>query len=313
MGQHPHPEHDPADASRWRYAPRGTLRLDEPRVMAILNVTPDSFSDGGTLATPAHAVEAARRAVAQGAEVLDIGGESTRPGAERVPAPSQIDRVVPALRAIRAALGPGPIITVDTTRAEVALAALDSGADAVNDVSAGLEDPGMLELVAQRACGLILMHRLAPPTHDRYSDEYARAPAYADVVGEVARWLGDRLAAARAAGIDPARTLLDPGLGFGKDVAQNLALIEGTPRLLELGRPILSGLSRKRFVARASGLSADSPPASRLPGTIALSVLHAQRGARLLRVHDVGPVREALAAWWSLKHHAGPGIQPAEA
>ncbi len=266
--------------------------------MAILNVTPDSFSDGGTLATPRLAAEAARRAIDEGADLLDIGGESTRPGAQRVPADDQIHRTVPAIRAIRDAGIDAPI-TIDTTRARTAAAALDAGADAVNDVSGATEDPGMLALVAERRCGVVLMHRLRPPDEDSFSDQYERTPEYADVVEDVRAALAAMLDRAIDAGIPIESVVLDPGLGFGKSVEQNLALIRGTDRVASLGCPVLSGISRKSFVGRAA-LGRDSDPTERLEGTIALSVQHLARGARVFRVHDPGPARRALDAAWAL-------------
>lgn len=284
------------DPHRWDMGADRTLTLDRPRIMAILNVTPDSFSDGGRLGTRERVVEAARRAQDEGADMLDIGGESTRPGARRVGVEEQIRRVAPAIEAIRAA-GIGLPISVDTTRALVARAALDAGADAINDVSAALEDEGMLQLASERACGIVLMHRLAPPERDAYSDAYARPPEYNGVVETVREFLRQRLDAAIRAGVSPRRVCLDPGLGFGKSVEQNLELIGGTGSLVSLGRPVLSALSRKSFVGRVS-LGRDSDPGERLAGTLALSVLHLERGARVFRVHDVGVHKQALEAAW---------------
>lgn len=282
----------------WRVSPRLTLDLDRPKVMAILNTTPDSFSDGGRHLALAAALERARTAAAEGADVLDIGGESTRPGAARVSAEEQIARVAPVIREIRAhGLFPGPI-TVDTTLAAVARAALDAGADGVNDVSAGLDDPGMLPLVAERGCGVVLMHRLVPPDRDRYSDQHEGPPEYRNVVEFVRTFLADRLAAAVAAGVRADAIVLDPGLGFGKTVEQNLELIRGTGRLVELGRPVLSGISRKSFAGRV-GLGRDSAPSERLASSLALGVLHLAHGARLFRVHDVRAHVEALRAAWA--------------
>lgn len=281
----------------WRVSDRCTLDLSVPRVVAILNVTPDSFADGGRLGSPELVAAAAERAVRDGAAMLDVGGESTRPGAARVSAAEQIARVVPAIRALRARLPQTPI-SVDTTLAEVANAALDAGADAINDVSAGEEDDAMLALAAKRRAGIILMHRLRPPGSDSYSDRYANAPAYngaQGVVGEVRAYLAKRMAEAIAAGIAQEAIVLDPGLGFGKSVEQVLELIRGTPVLRALGRPIMSALSRKSFVGRV-GLGRDSEPAERLAPTLALSVLHLGFGASLFRVHDVREHVEALAA-----------------
>jgi dihydropteroate synthase len=252
--------------------------------------------------TPTAALASATRAIADGASMLDIGGESTRPGAARVDEPEQIARVVPAIRLIRAA-HPDVPISVDSTRVSVAAAALEAGADAVNDVSAGEEDSGMLALVASRGAGIILMHRLTAPEHDFYSDQYSAEPRYTShqldasggVVDAVHQYLASRLEAARSAGIQPGSIVLDPGLGFGKTVVQNMELIRGTALLRALGRPVLSGLSRKSFVGRL-GLGRDSVPAERLAPTLALSVVHCLAGARLFRVHDVREHVEALNA-----------------
>ncbi|MEX2218535.1 MAG: dihydropteroate synthase [Phycisphaerales bacterium] len=271
--------------------------LDRPRLVAILNLTPDSFYDGGRLGTVEEAVRAAERAVADGADVLDLGGESTRPGAQRVGPEEQVRRIVPVIGAIRArggAAGDIPI-SVDTTLAPVARAALDAGADAINDVSAGAEDAGMFGLAAQRSAGLILMHRLRPPERDSYSDRYAEPPRYGDVAAEVSAFLRERCAAAGARGVAPGSIVIDPGLGFGKTVEQNLELIRRTGELAALGYPVLSGLSRKSFTGRAAGL-AESTPAERLGATLALSVAHLIAGARLFRVHDVAEHRRAVSA-----------------
>ncbi|MCH8509882.1 MAG: dihydropteroate synthase [Phycisphaerales bacterium] len=283
--------------------PRGLItdargvHVDRPRLLTILNLTPDSFADGGRLPTPAHAAEAARRAADAGADALDMGAESTRPGAARVLADEQIRRLVPAIEAVRAA-GIDLPITADTTLAPVARAALDAGADAINDVAAGAEDHAILALAAERRCAIILMHRLAPPAADRYSDRYDAPPDYPDgVVPAVRSFLEARAAAALAAGVPADRIVLDPGLGFGKSVDQNLELIRATPDLCRLGHPILSALSRKSFVGRA-GLGQDSDPSQRLPATLALSVLHLHAGARLFRVHDTAEHRQALDAAW---------------
>lgn len=283
----------------WRLGQR-LLDLARPRVIAILNLTPDSFYDGGSLGDVHAAVEAARAAVRDGADMLDVGGESTRPGADRVDPDEQIRRVVPAIRAIRAT-GAGEVpISVDTTSAAVAEAALDAGADAVNDVSAGTDDPRMLPLVGSRGAGVILMHRLRPPGADSYSDRYAVEPEYGDVVSAVASFLRERDYAARRAGVAPESIVLDPGLGFGKSVDQNLELIARTGELLALGRPILSALSRKSFVGRIS-LGRDSTPGERLAGTLALSIRHALAGASLFRVHDVAPHVQAFRTFKGLE------------
>lgn len=277
----------------WRLARGGSLALDAPRIIAIINVTPDSFSDGGKLATVDDAVDAMRRAVEDGAAMLDIGGESTRPGADRVAADEQIRRVIPAISAARRA-GIETPISVDTTLASVARAALDAGADAVNDVSAGNEDPAMLPLAAQRACGIVLMHRLKPPESDRYSHLHTTTPAYEHtdgVVGAVRQFLCERADAALAAGIARDAIVLDPGLGFGKSVEQNFALIARARTIAELGFPLLSAASRKSFIGKVSG---EADPSRRVAGSVAISVAHALAGVRLFRVHDVKEHAQAL-------------------
>lgn len=272
----------------------------------MLNVTPDSFFDGSRLTDPAAAAQAAARAVAEGADVLDVGGESTRPGSARVPAEEQLRRVLPAIRAIRAAGGHESRvpISVDTTLAAVAREAIEAGADAINDVSAGADDEAMLTLAAERGVGLILMHRIVSPPGDSYSDRYASSPEYGDVAGEVRSFLSGRARAAQEAGVAPECIALDPGLGFGKSVEQNLELIRRTRELASLGYPVVSALSRKSFVGRV-GLGRDSEPAERLAPTIALSVAHGLHGARLFRVHDVAPHAEALRAAWAVAPHEG--------
>jgi len=281
----------------WRVSRTKQVDLASPCVMAILNVTPDSFSDGGRLMVPHAAAEAAAVAVAAGARVLDIGGESTRPGAAGVSADEQVQRVVPAILAIRGRGGAlaEVAITVDTTSAEVAEAALAAGADAVNDQSAGLDDAGMLAVCAGRGCGVVLMHRPRKSAAESFSDQYREAPHYEDVVGEVAAFLRERAEAAVAAGIGRDQIVVDPGLGFGKTVEQNLALIHGTARIVELGYPVMSGLSRKSFVGRVT-LGRDSEPSERLAGTVAMSAFHVWCGARICRVHDVAEHVEALRA-----------------
>lgn len=282
------------------------LDLQQPLVVAILNLTPDSFSDGGKLDSPEAATLAALDAVKAGAAMLDIGGESTRPGAARVPAADQIARVIPGIRAIRAAgaeLATIPI-SIDTTLEPVARAALDAGADAINDVSGALEDPAILTLAAERSAGLILMHRERPPDKDQYSTAYGRpsgpTPVGGDIVAHVRAALEAMLERARVAGVRDHAIVLDPGLGFGKSVQQNIELIRRTPELLSLGRPILSGVSRKSFVGAVSAPpGATLTPAERLPGTLALSIEHLRAGARLFRVHDVAAHTQALRAAWS--------------
>lgn len=294
----PNPPSPHAPSSPWRIAPSRLIDLTTPKLMGILNITPDSFADGGRHLDPAHAINAGLAMIAEGATFLDIGGESTRPGSQPVPPDEQLRRVLPVIRGLAPKLPPHAAISIDTTSATVAAAALDAGASIVNDVSAGRDDPAMLALAAQRRCGLILMHRERHPTADRFSDRYdphQPAPMQGDVVASVRAFLADRADAAVRAGVSRDAIVLDPGLGFGKTVEQNLALISGTPHLAALGFPILSALSRKSFVGRI-GLDRDSTPDERLPATLALSLRHAQLGARILRVHDIAPHAQALRA-----------------
>lgn len=278
-------------AGVWRVSASRELPLDRALVMAILNVTPDSFSDGGALADSGAVVERARAALAEGADLLDVGGESTRPGAARVSADEQARRVVPAVRAIREAGIEAPI-TVDTTRAAVAAAALEAGADAINDQSAGTEDGAMLALAAARGAGLILMHRLGAPDADVRSDRMTREPEYeGGVVAAVRAYLASRLAAAVRAGAPAEAVALDPGLGFGKSIAQNFALIGGAGALRALGRPIVCGASRKSFVGAASGVGEAS---QRIAGSVGAAVAMRMGGASVFRVHDVRAHAEAL-------------------
>jgi dihydropteroate synthase len=251
-----------------------------PLVMGILNLTPDSFSDGGQFIAPAAALARAIEMVAAGADWIDVGGESTRPSAGRVSAIHQIARIVPALRVIRSQV---PVmISVDTTLAPVAAAALDCGANAVNDISAGRDDPGMFELVAARNAPIILMHMQGEPATMQIN------PAYEDVVGEVRSFLAGRIHAAIAAGIAESSILVDPGFGFGKTVAHNLELLRRLGDFASLERPMVVGTSRKSFLAK---ITSDST-GERLFGTAASVAWAVANGAGVLRVHDVGPMSQ---------------------
>ncbi len=292
----------------WRLAGGRTLPLDRPRVMAILNATPDSFSDGGTHLDPLAAAASAARFASEGADMLDVGGESTRPGAARVPAEEQIARVVPVIRAIRGA-GITLPVSVDTTLSPVAEAALRAGADAINDVSGGEEDPAIVDLAVRTGAGLILMHRLRPPGADAFSDRYGAAdrPSYDDVVRAVRDAIVSKASDAIARGVDRTAIVVDPGLGFGKTVEQNLELVRRTGELVETGFPMLGAASRKSFVGRAQMPvgSAEPPPAGdRLGGSIAFSLAQLAGGVRLFRVHDVLEQARALRAAWAI---ARPG------
>jgi dihydropteroate synthase len=259
--------------------------------MGILNVTPDSFSDGGRYLRPHAAIEHGARLLAEGADIVDVGGESTRPGAEPVSAAQELARVRPVVEALAA--DAGTLISIDTSKASVAAAALDAGASVVNDVSAFRADPEMAALVADRDAECILMHMRGEP---RTMQE---DPRYADVVDDVKAFLHERLAFALREGVREERVLLDPGIGFGKTLEHNLELLRRLSELAELGRPIVIGTSRKSFLGRiaegARGLEQPPGTDARVPGTLASNVLAFERGASVFRVHDVAPVREALA------------------
>jgi len=287
----------------WQTRRDERLLLDRPRLMGIVNFTPDSFSDGGEYANVAEAVAAARRMIAEGASIIDVGGESSRPGAQAVDADEQIRRTAPVIAALRRQ-DEATLISIDTTRAAVADAALDAGADIINDVSAGVDDSDrMLAMAAARGRGLILMHRLRPPREDSFSTDYTRAaePEYGGDVYRVVRdFLQQRSDAAIAAGVDRRAIVIDPGLGFGKSVSQNYELAS---RLGELQRdldlPTLSAASRKSFLAQPPGAPRSDPlppPRERVAAGIALTLSHWQSGVRLFRVHDVAAHQQALAA-----------------
>jgi dihydropteroate synthase len=249
--------------------------------MGVVNVTPDSFSDGGLYLDPAAAIAHGEELAAQGAAILDIGGESTRPGAAPVAADEELRRVEPVIAALA---GAAETISVDTSKATVAAAALDAGASIVNDVTALRGDPEMAALVADRGAGLVLMHMAGDPRTMQVD------PSYEDVVAEVRDFLAARLEAAVAAGVEESRIWLDPGIGFGKTDRHNFELLRGIPELAILGRPILLGTSRKSFIGRADGSETDD----RLGGTIATSILAATAGASILRVHDVREMSQAM-------------------
>jgi len=262
--------------------------------MGIVNVTPDSFSDGGRYLQAGAAVAHAERLLSEGAEILDVGGESTRPGAEPVSAQEELRRVLPVVEGIAAIDSPArPQISIDTSKASVAIAALSAGASLVNDVSALRADPDMAGVVADSGAECCLMHMLGEPR------TMQREPRYSDVVDEVMAFLSERLEAAVREGIREERIMLDPGIGFGKTVAHNLELLDRLDELTALGRPLVVGTSRKSFLARVladtEGAACPDEPDGRLAGTIATNVLALERGARIFRVHDVAPVRDALA------------------
>ena len=260
------------------------MRADvpDPIVMGVVNVTPDSFSDGGQWLDPEAAVAHGRALVAQGAAILDIGGESTRPGAGPVSRREELRRVLPVLEGLA---GAGARLSIDTSKAAVAAAALDAGASIVNDVTALRGDPQMAALIAGRGCDVCLMHMLGEPRTMQHD------PRYDDVVDDVKAFLAQRLAFAAEAGIAAEHVWLDPGIGFGKTIDHNLELLARLDEVVALGRPVVVGTSRKSFLGRITGRETAG---DRVPGTIATNVLALARGARVFRVHDVAQARDAL-------------------
>lgn len=261
------------------------LVLDRPRVMGIVNTTPDSFSDGGLHESADTAVAHALRLVEEGADILDIGGESTRPGAAPVPLEEELRRVVPVIE--RLAREVGVPISVDTSKPEVMRAAVAAGAGMLNDVRA-LRAEGALDAAAELGVPVVLMHMAGEP--GRMQDD----PRYDDVVAEVHRYLAERIFVAEMAGIPKRNIVVDPGFGFGKNGTHNLTLLARLERFRELGVPVMAGLSRKRTIGALTGREV---PADRVHGSVAAHLIAAQRGALLLRVHDVGATVDALKVW----------------
>jgi dihydropteroate synthase len=271
-----------------------SLPLDRPRLLGIINVTPDSFSDGGKFFSGERAVEHGVRLVEEGADVLDVGGESTRPqGARPVEAEEELRRVLPVVRGLRARLPEVPI-SVDTVKSEVAAAVLDEGVEIINDVSAFRLDPASAEVCARAGAGVILMH-----SRGTVADmaTYAHANYGSDVVGEVIVELCERVEVALAAGIAREQIALDPGIGFSKRSEHSLVVLGSLDRVAALGFPMVIGVSRKRFVGELSGAS---DPAERVEGTIGANVMALARGARIFRVHDVRAARRALDVAWGI-------------
>jgi dihydropteroate synthase len=267
----------------------GGLALDRPRVMAIVNVTPDSFSDGGERLDSAQAIDDGLRFVSEGADIVDVGGESTRPGSQPIEAAEELRRALPVVEGLAKR---GVTVSVDTRRAEVARSCLDAGARFVNDVSALRDDPALLPLIAQRRTPVVLMHRRGTP-ETRYE-----GAAYRDVVEDVRDFLLERARLAEAAGVAHDDIAIDPGIGFGKTVEENLALIEGAGRLAATGYPVLIGSSRKSFIGALTGIK---EPRRRDPASVWLAVEAARLGAAILRVHDVAGTRQALAVWAAMR------------
>lgn len=287
----------PEPARRALCAPRpdfAGLHLDRPRLMGILNVTPDSFSDGGRYLAPEAALAQGRLMAGAGAEIIDIGGESTRPGAAEVPVDEERRRTVPVIAALRQG-GIAARISIDTRKAAVAAAALAAGADIVNDVSAFGYDPAMSGVVGQAGVPVCLMHAQGTP------QTMQADPHYDDVLLDVYDFLADRLAQAEAAGIPRARIMVDPGIGFGKTLDHNLTLIRGLALFHGLGCPVLLGASRKKFIGTIGGTGGATLDSDRrAPGSLALALAGVAQGAQVIRVHDVWETRQALALWRSV-------------
>jgi dihydropteroate synthase len=258
-----------------------TLDLSRPVVMGVLNVTPDSFSDGGRFFSPAAAIEQGMRMAAEGAAFIDVGGESTRPGADSVSEAEELRRVLPVIERLRSATD--VVISIDTSKPAVIRAAADAGAGLVNDVRA-LREPGALEAAATSGCAVCLMHMQGEP------HTMQLAPHYQDVVGEVRSFLADRAAACRKGGIEAGRLVVDPGFGFGKNTGHNLTLLTRLAELVADGLPVLVGLSRKSMLGTLTGRQ----PGERVAGSVALAVIAALNGARIVRAHDVAPTVDAL-------------------
>ncbi|MHC4091819.1 MAG: dihydropteroate synthase [Planctomycetota bacterium] len=274
-----------------------TERLDEllvelnrgarpPAIMGVLNVTPDSFSDGGRYLRPAAALDRALQMIEQGAEIIDIGPESTRPGSEPVPPQEQLARAIPVIEAIRR-VRPELPLSIDTQNAEVARAAVKTGADLVNDVSALRADPAMADVVAQTGVGVVLMHMRGTPKTMQTTDG---GPVYADVVGEVIEFLRERVEFAVSRGVQRGRIIVDPGLGFGKTVDHNLELLRRLAEFDDLGVPIVVGASRKSFIGKVTGVAT---PDDRTVGSLACAAAAVLGGASFLRAHDVAESRRA--------------------
>lgn len=269
------------------------VRLDQPQVVGIINTTPDSFSDGGLLQDPALAAEAGHAMSAAGAAIIDIGGESTRPGAKPVWEGDEVERILPVVRQLA---GGGTAVSIDTRKAAVMEAALGAGASLVNDVSALTYDPRSADVVARADCPVVLVHHQGDPETMQQAPHYQKPVLFA-----VYDWLEERIAAARATGIGAARIILDPGIGFGKTVQHNLQLLNGLSLFHGLGCPIMLGASRKRMIGALAG---EAPPDRRLAGSIALALKGAEQGVQLLRVHDVPETVQAMKVWRGLRDAA---------
>jgi dihydropteroate synthase len=269
-----------------------TIRLDQPQVMGIVNATPDSFSDGGQFSDAASAAQAGARMAAEGAGIVDVGGESTRPGARSIWEGDEIERIVPVIRQLA---GGGAAVSVDTRKADVMTAAVEAGARMINDVSALTYDSRSAEVAASLNVPVVLMHHRGPP--EVMQDD----PRYDDVLVEVYLWLEERIAAATEAGVACERILIDPGFGFGKTVAHNLELMNGLALFHGLGCPVVIGPSRKRTIG---ALSAEAEADKRLGGSIAFALKAVEQGAQIVRVHDVFETVQALRVWRGMRDQA---------
>jgi dihydropteroate synthase len=276
--------------------PFAGLGLDQPRIMAVINVTPDSFSDGGDRFDPGRAAADGLALAEAGAAILDVGGESTRPGAEAVPEAEELRRTIPVVRALA---DQGLAVSIDTRRARVMAEALAAGARIVNDVTALAGEPESLEVVARSDAAVVLMHMQGEPR------TMQRDPHYEDAALDIHDFLAGRIAACAAAGIDLSRLALDPGIGFGKTLAHNLEILDQLALYHDLGCPLVLGVSRKSFIAK---LSRGEAPKERLAGSLAAALAGLARGVQILRVHDVGETRQAVAVWRAIEGAApGPG------
>jgi dihydropteroate synthase len=266
---------------------RFELSLDRPRIMGVVNLTADSFSDGGRWLEPSAAIAHARRLVEEGADLLDLGAESTRPGAPPVPAELELDRLRPVIRALADV---GVPLSIDTRKPEVMRAVLDAGADMINDVG-GFSSPAAIEAVRAGSAACCAMHMRGDPL------TMQQAPVYRDVVAEVRDWLAARVRALQHSGVDRSRIVVDPGIGFGKTLEHNLALLARLSELAADGVPVLLGVSRKSMVGAITGRPVDE----RLPGSLAAMLAGVARGARIVRVHDVAATRDALSVWSAIE------------
>ncbi|MEE9316950.1 MAG: dihydropteroate synthase [Rhodospirillales bacterium] len=270
------------------------LTLDRPRIMGVINVTPDSFSDAGEALKPEDAIERGRAMLDAGADILDVGGESTRPGADPVDAGEEMARVLPVVKGLSEL---GALVSIDTRRAEVMKAAIQAGAKIVNDVTALTGDPESPSVVAESGLPVVLMHMQGEP------GTMQENPQYGDAAAEVFDYLKQRVADCGAAGIEASRIAIDPGIGFGKKVAHNLEILNRLDLYRDFGPPVLIGVSRKSFIGK---ISRDEPPKDRVPGSIAAQLTAFSQGVRLFRVHDVAETRQSLEVWQAIEA-AGSG------